>query len=94
MIDKGMLAPVANHQAGSHEQQRNQNNADGCTGVEPEQGVYCVIHAQLPECCLHGDGGPPLAEEVGWQIEPDEHVEPADIMQEVKNVVPLVPEGG
>lgn len=93
-IDKGMLAPVANHETKSHEKQRNQDDTEGGPRVQFEQIVYRVVCAQLPECCLHGDGGSSLAEEVTRQIEPDEEVEFADIMEEVKNVVALVPESG
>lgn len=93
-VHERMLAPVADHQAKTHDGQRQQEHKDGRPPVELPHGVLQGVAAELPEGCLEREHRPVVPQEVEGKLEPDEEVEPPDVMQEVPDAVPLVPDGG
>ena len=38
LVDEGVLAPVPDHEADAHDEQRDEVDEEGCAGVECEEG--------------------------------------------------------
>lgn len=86
-----MLAPVSNHQATSHDQQRQKENEDRCAGVDIViQQINRRVVAELPESCAAGIAELTLPPEVEREFGPDEEKESADVASKVKPVVAVV----
>ncbi len=89
-VNKRMLAPVANHEAHTHEQKRGNKDKGGGLAVESVHGADVCIVGHLPERRLESIPGLSLPQEVERQVEPDHEEEAADVVKKVENVVTLV----
>lgn len=93
-VDEGVLAPVPDHEAEPHQGQGEQEDEQGRVAIKEEQGEEGGVVSELPAGGLESHLGAVLAEEVQGQVEPDEEEEAPEVVQEVPDVVALVPHGG
>ena len=90
-----MLAPVARHESQAHKSERNQKDKDCCASVNitvhkvQENVVAPFAHTSLErKVDLTG------ANKVHGQVEPNEEIESTDVLREIPNTIPLIPDSG
>lgn len=87
-VHEGVLAPVADHEAGAHDEKRQQVDDKGGLGAkERRHGGVEGVGEELASGGPHHAG--PLLSEVERQLQPDEE-EAADVAEEVGRAFPLV----
>ena len=91
LVDEGVLAPVSDHEAQAHDGERDEEDEGGGAGVDVrEHGVEEEVGCDFAAAGLEGEGGLAVGEEVPGELEPDEEVEAAEVVEEVEDVVALV----
>lgn len=94
LVNKGVLSPVTDHQGDTEQTKGDDQNNDGGGMVEAPGSVDGSIGAQLPEARLSSQHRPAGTPEVAGQVQPDEEVEAAQVVQEIDKAVTLVAYGG
>jgi hypothetical protein len=90
-----VLSPVPCHERQAHEREGDQEDEDGSRGIDIfEQNVQERIIADLASAGFECHHRLASSQEVTWQIEPDQEVESAYVLQKVIDVVALVPDCG
>ena len=90
VVDKGVLAPVTDHQCDAHLQQgqheHEERGAEVLASADVDEGVRGEFRDEGPD----GQSALVLAEEVHWEIDPDEEEETTNVVEEMYKLVALV----
>lgn len=88
-----MLTPVPDHQAQTHEEERDPEGEDGCLGTDAKGHVVQEhIARRFRQESLDSQIRLSLAEEVHRQIQPDKKEEPPKILSKTPRRVALIPD--
>lgn len=86
-----MLAPVADHQAQTHDGEREDEDERGSAGIDVVvEHINGNVVTDLPEGAFGRILELTLSPKVHWELEPDEKEEPAHVGQEVRDAVAVV----
>lgn len=89
-----MLAPVANHQATSHDRERKNEHEQCRAGVDVVvEEVDGRVIAKFPECHPAGVFRLAFSPEVQRKLQPDQEDESTHVASKVEHIVPVVEHG-
>ena len=95
LVDECMLAPVSDHHSQSHDGQWQKKHEEGGSSIEiGKHGIQESVARKFAATRFESKIRLARAEEVPWQIEPDEDVESTEVVQEMPDIVALVPDRG
>jgi len=91
LVNESMLSPVASHQSQAHESERDQEHERRRASVDKTvHEVQEDVVTDLASRSLEREIRLASTQEVHRQVEPDQKVEPTDVLRKVPNAVPLV----